>query len=260
VSSDITETTDAKTAAGGELSPGVRQGLLFYRVRNRIYSGLLVFVVCAGLPVLAVPTLRHRLADRVHVLRAAMSGGYRPMLIAKIGENSAPFPSEYEHAVAHRNYPQLPPSITGAVQETPINVGQIYPQRAPKRQAKTGIDGTSPAAHATTAESKSAQEAPPEETPPEEAMPVYKQGRMEQEIYDILLKTDANVAALVQGKNTTLQFKTWDVAKRQEDVYWVRILFAQLPAKTELECIWQVQPMSKQVAPLNYNARSLPKS
>lgn len=257
--SDFREAAETKPATAEELSPAARQRVRFYRVRNRIYSGLLLFVVIGGLPVIAVPVWRHRLADRVHVLRAAISGGYRQALTVKIGENTAPFPSEYERPVAHRNYPKLPPSITGATLEQPINVGQVYPQRPPRKGSRAATEPAAQAA-ANAPEIKPAQEAQPEETPAEDATPVYKQGRMEQEVYDILLKTDANIAGLVQGKNPALHFKSWDVAKRQEDLYWVRIVFTQLPAKTELECIWQVQAMSKQIMPLNYNARSLPKS
>jgi hypothetical protein len=259
VSSDLRETSESGPATEEGLSPVVRQRLRFYRVRNRVYTALLVLVVFAGLPVIAVPVLRHRLADRVHVLRAAMSGDYRRTATARIGENNAPFPTEYEHPVVHRNYPQLPASITGA-QSQPINVGQVYPERPAPKAGKPGSGKAIPIPPSAGAvESKPAQEAQPEEAPAEDALPVYKQGKMEQEIYDILLKGDANVAALVQGKSPSLQFKSWDVAKRQEDLYWVRILFSQLPEKTELECIWQIQPMSKQVMPLNYNARSLPK-
>jgi hypothetical protein len=259
VSSDSSETAETKPASSDEFSPATRQRLRFYRVRNRIYSGLLVFVAIAGLPVIAVPVLRHRLADRVHVLRAAISGGYRQVLTARVGENNIPFPSEYERPMPHRNYPQLPPSITGASPQQPIDVGQVYPQRAPKKGTRAAAEPQAPAT-ADATQPKPAQEAQAEETAAEDAAPVYKQGKMEQEVYDILLKTDEHIAGLVQGKNATLHFKSWDVAKRQEDLYWVRIIFTQMPAKTDLECIWQVQAMSKQIMPLNYNARSLPKS
>ena len=67
----------------------------FYDKRGRIYTGLLVFVVVVGLPVVTVPALRNRLAARVHGLRSAISGEIEPVRV-QVGGNTEPFPSEYE--------------------------------------------------------------------------------------------------------------------------------------------------------------------
>ena len=255
------QTLEPEEPAPTTIPAAIRQRMQFYRVRHRIYTGLLVFVVAAGLPVIGVPFLRHRLGDRAQVLKLAITGGYTRMVTARVGENREPFPAEYEHAVPHRNYPQLPAYLNSIL--NPPSVGQVSPPRAERkskaaRETQTGVETTPQQAEQPPVQQ--IQQAQQTDVPPQDAEPVYRQGRIEQEVYDVLLKTDASVAALVQGKNPSLHFKSWDVAKREEDLYWVRIIFTQMPANTDMECIWQVQLMSKQVMPLNYNARSLPRS
>jgi hypothetical protein len=250
---------ESKHASEAPVSPAVEKKLQFFRVRNRVYTALLAFVVIAGLPVLGVPLLRHRLTERVETLRIAVAGGLTKSVTAKVGENQEPFPSEYEHPVAKPNYPQLPAYLNSVMKQSqPYDVGQVYP---PKPSRKLKIPAGEPAA-AETAPAQAAapaQAEPSQETQSEDAQPVYRQGKMEQEVYDLLLKSDASLASLVQGSNPSYKLKSWDVAKRQEDLYWVRVTFTQMPAQTDMECIWQVQLMSKQVLPLNYNAKSLPR-
>ena len=261
MSGETKESLEPESQTSTMIPTAARERIHFYRVRHRVYTGFLIFVVIAGLPVVAVPLLRHRLGDRVQVLRLAIVGGYSRMVTAKVGENTAPFPPEYDHAIPHRNYPQLPSYMNSIL--TPPDVSQVSPPRTPKKpkavpEAKAAAETTEKLTEQQT--EQHAQAAQQAETPAQDAEPVYQQGRIEQEIYDVLLKSDASVAALVQDKNPSYRFKSWDVAKREEDLYWVRIIFTQVPAKTDLECIWQVQLMSKQVMPLNFNARSLPRS
>ena len=59
-----------------------------------------------------------------------------------------------------------------------------------------------------------------------------------------------------RGATRLCKFLSWDAAGRGEDIYWVRLKFRS-EGKTDIEYIWQVQLQSKQVTPLNYNARSL---
>jgi hypothetical protein len=246
----------------------IQNRLSFYRVRHRIYVGLLVFVVLAGLPVIGVPFLRHRVSERVQLLRTAISGDYTKLVTLKPGENSQPFPSEYEQPVAKANIPEIPAYILDPNQ--PVTAGKIY--LAPKKERKIEPASQVPFESRRILRPVPPSQAQPEQTvqdqnqetnPSEEAResaePNYKQGRLEQEVYDVLLKSDNNLVGLIQGANNSLRFKSWDVAKRAEDLYWVRILFTQLPAGTDMECIWQVQLMAKQVMPLNYNARALPR-
>lgn len=260
MSVEIKETLEPESQALTTIPTAIRERMQFYRIRHRVYTGLLVFVVVAGLPVVGVPFLRHRLGDRVQVLKLAIAGGYSRMVTAKVGANREPFPAEYERPVPHRNYPQLPAYLNSIL--SPSDAGQVYaprPTRKPKAapEAQTAAEMTE---KQTEQQTQQAQQAQQTDVPAQDAEPVYRQGKIEQEVYDVLLKSDASVAGLVQDKNPSFRFKSWDVAKREEDLYWVRIIFAQMPAKTDMECIWQVQLMSKQVMPLNFNAKSLPRS
>src|SRR5438876_4138752 len=77
-----------------------------FRARYRVYMGLLLFVAIAGLPLIAVPVLRHRLSARVQSLREALG----PLPIkpapawAKVGENRYPFPAELARPVPNPQY------------------------------------------------------------------------------------------------------------------------------------------------------------
>jgi len=89
--------------------------------------------------------------------------------------------------------------------------------------------------------------------------PEFRQGEMEKQAYGLLLQWNPNVDQMVRGSNASLQFKNWSAAKRDEDTYWVRILFQNAADRTEVAYIWEVKISSKQVTPLNYNARLLPR-
>jgi hypothetical protein len=89
------------------------------------------------------------------------------------------------------------------------------------------------------------------------AQPKYQQGLMEKEAYDFLLKTNPTVDGMVQGSNPSLRFKAWDALKRDEETYWVRLAFTSAPDNANVEYIWQVKLLAKQITPLSYNARSL---
>ncbi len=84
----------------------------------------------------------------------------------------------------------------------------------------------------------------------------YQKGQIEQQAYDLLLKSNPTVAGMVQGNNPSLHFKSWDAANRGEDTYWVRLKF-QSNGNPEEEYIWQVKIQANQVTPLSYNARSI---
>jgi hypothetical protein len=257
VGSEFGSAPEATEQSAPRVSPAVRESARFYRVRNRVYTGLLVFVVAAGLPVVGIPFLRHRLADRAQVLRQAMAGGFSKPVVEIVGTNQEPFPTEYEHPVARPNYPKLPAYFSMNTSQ-PYDVGQVYPPR-PAKKAKTARAETEPAS-AVSAAAAEVQTPAQQETVAEDVQPAYRKGKIEEEVYDLLLKSDSNISGLVKGSNSTLQFKSWDVAKREEDLYWVRLVFVRMPEKTEIECIWQVQLMSKQVVPLNFNAKSIPRA
>ena len=84
----------------------------------------------------------------------------------------------------------------------------------------------------------------------------YQKGKAEQDAYDLLLKSSATVAAMVQGSNPSLKFKSWDAANRGEDTYWVRLKF-QSEGNQDEDYIWVVKLQSNEVTPLSHNARSI---
>jgi hypothetical protein len=226
--------------------------LRFYRIRRRVYGGLLIFVIAAGVPIATVPSLRNRLVTRIHDLKAAISGETR-LDIVQAGENTERFPAEYERP--------SPPSVaqvfkiaTAPVPED-VQKKESPPARSvPRRTLRIPSVGK-PSLSADAGEESGEQRelAPSADT---ENQPKYKQGTMEQEAYDLLLKSNSAIAGLVQGGNPSLQFAAWDAAGRGEDIYWVRLKFRQ-EGKPGIEYIWQVQLQSKQITPLNYNARAL---
>jgi hypothetical protein len=224
--------------------------------------GLLVFVAVAGLPIIGVPSLRHRLSTRVMTLKEAMYGDIKPATL-EIGANHQPFPGEYERPV-----PQMPSiptlsAVTGAVKSAPLMPSAPAPATSSARSAgprprtasraakiETPGESTTPAAEEESPQSaeQAASSAEPELK--------YQKGMAEQEAYNLLLKSYAAVAGLVQGSNPSLKFISWDAASRGEDVYWVRLKF-QSEGNPNAEYIWQIKLQSNEAAPLNYNARSI---
>ncbi len=91
-------------------------------------------------------------------------------------------------------------------------------------------------------------------------MPVYLTGALEKEAYDLLLKSNQTLSGMVNGSDPTQRFKSWGAAKRGDGSFWVRVIFTKSPALGEVEYIWQVKLESKEVIPLSFNARSLPRS
>jgi hypothetical protein len=224
----------------------------FYKTRRRIYGGLLLFVVIVGLPIVAVPSLRLRLATRVQLLRTAFSGQQNPVML-QVGENHGPLPPEYVNpAPVVPQVAQLP-KPTG-VFTTPQG-GYIPPRASARSSARIVKTESSPPPDASTETSVAAERTESSEAATD-AEPKYRQGAVEQEAYNLLLKSNATVAGMVKGGNPSLQFKSWDAAARGDDVYWVRLKF-QSAGQPDIEYIWQVKVKSNQVTPLSYNARSL---
>lgn len=233
-------------------SPGISalQGSMrFYKTRRRIYTGLLLFIVVIGLPIIGIPPLRHRLSGRVQALKTAMAGQVAPVTL-KVGENQAPFPAEYE---------KNPPPLAIAPQVPIVNKifaasGGVVPQSAPRSPAhpRTERPEAPPPSSASI-------EKPPEQAAHETATadePQFTQGKIERDAYDLLLKLSPAAAGMVQGSDPSLRFKSWDAVKRGEDIYWVRLRF-QSADDPDVIYIWQVMLQANQVAPWNYNARSL---
>jgi hypothetical protein len=222
----------------------------FYKARHRIYTGLLLFVVVVGLPIVSVPYLRNRLSARVMMLKTAVAGDIKPVL-AQVGANREPLPAEYEKpAPVVPQAPRLAPlerifTMTPGGQVTSRPRARSTPQVTAILTQPSSIPGE-----------ESAEQAGAAPAPSADTGPKYQQGRIEQEAYELLLKSNAIVAGMVQGSNPSLRFKSWDVATRGDDTYWVRLKF-QPDAGPDLEYIWQVKLQANQVTPLSYNARTI---
>lgn len=225
--------------ANGAETPGAPRWLSHLRLtRSRVYWGLLVFVVVAGLSIFGVPTLRHRLFARTMALKSGWAGDVRSAT-AHVGEVE-PLPEEYrrpEPAVPQA--PELPPS------------DRIF--TLPPR----GGGGDRPA-------SPPPRVVTPDESIPEvedraprsvETGPKYQKGTAERNAYDILLKANPTVAGMVQGSDPARRFKSWDAASRGDDTFWVRLIFDSGGA--DQEYIWEVKLGSSEVTPLSHNARTI---
>ena len=243
----------------------------FYIDRNRIYAGLVIFVFGATLFLGGLPSLRHRLGGRLVQLKQAAKGYSGPPTVeAQVGQNPEPFPAQYEKPIVVSQKPAMPMIVIG-----PQGVPQVVPSQRtqevveppafakgkPRRSIRipTTVPGQSDseAAGQPSQPARSDQQAADTDASLE---PVFKQGEIEREAYNLVLGKYTTVSGMVTGNSPNLHFKTWAAAKRDEDTYWVRLLFDQSPDKTEVSYIWEVRVSAKQVTPLNYNARSLPRS
>lgn len=210
----------------------------YYRVLYRIYFGLLLFVVLAGLPVTLVPSLRHRLSARVGTFREAWSAAGRsavPPVLAKVGENTQPFPKEYE---------------------IPVHTWGKGPGILEVRMPVFRPGGEAPAQQETAPDTASVNSEPADPDTGEETV-TYKQGDAEREAYETLLQSNEIVAGMVQGKEPSLRLVRWAAAARGEDAYWVDLTFKPVSGGAESHYIWQVNVSSKQVTPLSALARKL---
>jgi hypothetical protein len=230
----------------------IRGPAQFYRKRSRFYTFLLLFVVVIGLPIVTVPHLRNRLSARIQLLKAAVAGNVNPV-VAEVGANQEPFPSEYEkEAPPVPQVFKLPPSDTIYTQ-TP-RVYTTVPSDTSQNETPSvlNLDGSPSEDEGETfvEMGESAAEAP------EDSGPAFQQGEVERDAYDLLLQSNSKISELVNGKDASLTFDTWDAAYRGDDIYWVRLRFKS-EGNPDREYIWQVNLGSKEITPLSYHARSL---
>jgi hypothetical protein len=220
----------------------------FYQVRSRFSMGLLIFAVAFGIPIIGVPKLRHRLSERVQVLRQALHSPTVKLVTLKVGENKEAFPEEYIRS--NFKPPSTPQFVS--VQLMPHPSSKTAPIISDKviRPGKTEQHaGDMPSETQATATSDAADSAPR-----------FQQGRIEKEAYNILLQANSTVSEMVLDKNPAFQFKSWLAAKQQEEgSYLVDLAFNKMPEKQEEHFIWQVNLLSKQITPMSYNAKTLPK-
>jgi hypothetical protein len=258
----MSDPTEGFVATSGQ-SQGVgtnQSGLGFYRARRLFYRSLLVFVVAVGMPIISVPTFRHRLSGRVEALREAWKGGKVKPVVVMVGENKLPFPSEFERKTAPPSYPKLPPYFAASQGfGSPVVIAPPSSQSEPARPRRTiriprvqeaSDAGTGSAANPAAAASET-------EAPPADDQPKYQQGQMEKEAYDLLLQSNKTLKEMVGGQSLLYRFKSWDALKRDEDTYYVRVILTSAASNQDETFIWEVKLLAKQVTPLSFNARSL---
>jgi hypothetical protein len=225
--------------------------------RRRVYTGMLLFVVLVGGMMVMVPPLRHRLWDRIQALKSAITGDVKP-ISAQVGENLEPFPEEFVLPT-----PQAPVEspLPGVVYSVPLSNARSGAQakstaQSTRRIRIPGASGTASTPPVLIREGESG--APMDIFPIEssESGPKYQQGKIEQDAYDLVIKSNKALAEMVQGGDPSLHFKSWDVAYRGEDVYWVRVIFKS-ELKSDVAYIWQVKLTIGEITPLSFNARSL---
>jgi hypothetical protein len=217
---------------------GRRKSTRYYVAAYRIYFGLLLFVVLAGLPITGVPSLRHRLASRVQTLREAWSSSGRsaaPPVVARVGENTEAFPKEYE----------IPLQTWGK------GAGMLE-MRMPVFRA-----GGQPGAQQEAPKTPAEETSEPAEPGTGEVAVTYQQGDAERVAYQALLKANQTMSDMVQGKDPSLRFVRWAAARREEDTYWVDLTFKSSSDGTEAHYIWQVTVTSGSVTPLSARARAI---
>jgi hypothetical protein len=254
----VSDVNGSQLPEGSETS--LKQRVRSYLTRDMFYASLLVFVLVAGLSITVIPPLRHRLTSRVLTLRAAIIGEKKP-LSAQVGQAQEPLPPEFQRPAPAAPRPmQLPP------------LDRIFTAEKGKHMPPSSSDNVLSSPRILHTPQKVARSEASEEkgnAPQEveggqsasgagstEAEIKYQKGQMEQQAYDLLLKSNPTVAGLVQGNDPSLHFKSWDAASRGDDTYWVRLRF-QSNGNPDEDYIWQVNIQANQVAPLSYNARSI---
>lgn len=225
-----------------------------WQYHQKAYLGLLIFVVIAGMPLVAVPALRARLKTRVQTLRAAAYGEaiVSPPARASVGENREPFPKEYARAA-------LPPPYQPKVEA---------PSRAPFRFVLGGEESaTAPARQTPPAKGKpqtggTAQAAGGDQPPAAGSSggeTQYKKGKSEQNAYDLLLASNPTLAGMVKGNDPALKFQDWGAALMGQESYYVMVSFVQTNDGTVRKYIWNVKPETKEIVALSSYAREISK-
>jgi hypothetical protein len=212
------------------------------RVRRRVYGGVLIFAVIVVISLAAIPALRARLLDRIDILRTAVSGEVRPPDITLMGESDIPYPEEF----------MRPASAAAVARPSAEPVLRRLPAVQPNVPSIT-LPVLSGTGAGDLAEAEEVEEAGNDE---DSDLPRFLQGEIEREVYEKTLAANEKLAAMVQGGDPEFVFSTWGAARRDEGVYWVRVIF-QNASGADVEYIWQTDPVSGRTVPLNFNARSL---
>jgi hypothetical protein len=236
------------------------------RYHQRVYLGLLIFVVVVGLPIVGAPSVRHRLKARVQTLRAAVLGQQiaPAPAVAKVGETREPFPQEYQHPRAR---PSDLADFEASLLRKALQVGDqgVKTFAIPPRPARRSAGGAPTAPAKEKAEPQPS--APPSAGPPipgqpatdAGAEPLYRKGQSEQEAYDLLVSSNQTIAGMIKGGDPTLKFQDWAAANMGENSYYVMVIFVQTADNVARKYIWNVKLTTKEVVPLSAYAMSISK-
>jgi hypothetical protein len=192
---------------------------------------LLLFICLFGLPIIGISSLRQKLQHRVRLLAEAMfDDTYRgtPLEIA-VGEGG-PFPKEYEREII----PRLSSSDV------------VYMPEVVYQPVETGSQEIIDMTMTEIEESESEDEGPR-----------YGQGEQERAAYELLFKSNAKVAALIEGGEEGLSFQTWAAAPMEDGTYWVKLTFNKAADGLDAQYIWKVDLTTQKIVPLNFNARGI---
>ncbi len=170
----------------------------------------------------------------------------------RVGENQQPVPVEFERPEPLRPSPPKLPSLDRIFTREPDVQTPAPSARAQDSPARAARPETLPFPAIPSEEDYFEEE----EIVSEDEELQYKQGTVEQEVYDILLQSNPTAAAMVQGSDPSLSFDSWGVTLRGDDTYWVRLTFKNADGQN-VEYIWQVRLTSKLVTPLSHNARTI---
>ena len=202
--------------------------------RRRVYGGILIFVVAAGISLSAVPALRSRLFNRIYILKTAMTGEIQPN-IAPIGETDIPYPEEF-----------MRPASIAAASRQPVGPAE-------KRRVVSQSRGSSITPPVLLGAGDAGRIDETEED--DDDSPRFLQGEIEREAYEITLSANEKLASMTRDGDQETGFKTWGAAQRGGGVYWVRVIFRNASGD-DIEYIWQTDISSGKTAPLNFNARN----
>ena len=208
------------------------------KARRRVYGGVLIFAVAAGILLVVVPALRARLIDRIYTLKTATTGKTQTE-ITPMGESDIPYPEEFLRP-ATRTVVSHPP-------DEPLQRRRIVVQP----DVSSGMPSITPPVLLGAADSGVIAEAEEED---DDSLR-FRQGEIEQEAYEKTLAANEKLASMVQGGDHELSFKTWGAVQRDVGVYWVRVIF-QNASGADMEYLWQTDISSGKTAPLNFNARN----
>lgn len=233
----------------------------YNRQRDRFYLAVLLFVVVAGLPMVAAPPLRQRLQVRAVALHQAWAGEPVPPApaLARAGENTGPLPKEYAR-------PEVPPPFlpkAGAgLPKSPyiIRIGEGAPtpqSNATGNRPLLSRPGAPPIKVADRTTPPAGAQPPGQEAAAGE--PQFRKGPAEQEAYDFLVESNKTLSGMIQGGDPALTFKDWSAAAMENDAYYVMVEFVQKADNVARKYIWKVQVSRKQIVPMSAHAMSISK-